>query len=98
MKQAILCLTAALLLAATGSGLSWAKPQENCPVMGGKINKSLYADYDGKRVYFCCTACPEPFKKDPEKYIKIMETEGVEFEKVHGAKPVPVPMPAQKAE
>lgn len=98
MKQAILCLTAALLFATTGAGLSWAKAQEICPVMGGKINKSVYTDYNGKRIYFCCTACPEPFKKDPEKYIKKMEAEGVEFEKAPMAKPAPAPVPAQKAE
>ena len=55
--------------------------QANCPVMGGKINKDIYADYKGKRVYFCCPACIEPFNKDPEKYIKKLQEEGVVLEK-----------------
>ena len=28
--------------------------QTTCPVMGNPINKDIYADYSGKRVYFCC--------------------------------------------
>ena len=27
-------------------------PQTHCPVMGEKVNKDIYEDYDGKRVYF----------------------------------------------
>ena len=51
--------------------------QKTCPVMGGKINKDIYADYEGKRVYFCCDACISTFKKDPAKYITKLEGEGV---------------------
>lgn len=43
--------------------------QTICPVMGGAINKSIYTEYKGKKVYFCCAACIEKFKADPEKYI-----------------------------
>jgi YHS domain-containing protein len=53
------------------------KPQTTCPVMGGAINKSIYADHDGKRVYFCCPGCDGTFKADPEKYIKKLEDAGV---------------------
>ncbi len=55
--------------------------QTVCPVMGGKINKAIFADYQGKRVYFCCGACPAEFAKDPAKYIKAMEEKGVVLEK-----------------
>lgn len=51
--------------------------QKTCPVMGGTINKDIYADYEGKRVYFCCDACISTFKKDPAKYISKLEGEGV---------------------
>ena len=58
------------------------KAQTMCPVMtGSKIDKKLFVDYNGKRVYFCCPSCPPMFNKDPEKYMKIMEKEGVELEK-----------------
>ena len=43
--------------------------QTNCPVMGGAINKELFVEYKGKKVYFCCAGCEEQFEKEPEKYI-----------------------------
>lgn len=57
------------------------KPQTQCPVMGGAIDKSVYVDYQGKRVYFCCKGCPEEFKKNPKKYLKQMSDSGIELEK-----------------
>jgi len=66
-------------------GVTLYKVQTICPVMGGKINKKLFADHDGKRVYFCCAMCTKKFKEDPEKYIKKLETAGVAVEHLHGA-------------
>ncbi len=43
--------------------------QTTCPVMGGAINKAIFAEYKGKKVYFCCAPCEEKFKEEPEKYI-----------------------------
>lgn len=57
------------------------KPQTNCPVMGGKINKNLYVDANGKRIYVCCGGCIGKVKADPEKYIKKLEDEGITLEK-----------------
>ena len=57
------------------------KPQTTCPIMAGKINKGIYTDYEGKRVYFCCKGCIAVFKKDPVKYVKKIEDEGVTLEK-----------------
>ena len=59
-----------------------SQAQTKCPVMGGTINKDVYADYEGKRVYFCCEACISTFKKDPAKYVKKLEGEGVVLETV----------------
>ena len=56
------------------------KPQTTCPVMGNPIDKTLFADYNGKRVYFCCPGCIDTFNADPEKYIKILEDAGVKLE------------------
>ena len=56
-------------------------PQQYCPVMGGKIDKSQHVDYHGKRIYFCCPMCKSKFMNDPEKYIKQMESKGIELEK-----------------
>ncbi len=43
--------------------------QTDCPVMGGAINKAIFTEYKGKKVYFCCSPCEEKFKEEPEKYI-----------------------------
>jgi len=57
------------------------KMQVNCPILGEAVDKSVYADYKGKRVYFCCAGCIEKFKQDPEKIIKKMESEGITLDK-----------------
>ncbi len=54
-----------------------------CPVMGGKIDKKVYVDHNGKRVYLCCTACVDKFKADPGKYMKKLE--GVKLDGAPGA-------------
>jgi len=58
-----------------------SQTQQNCPIMGGKINKSIFADFEGKRVYFCCPDCQEKFKAEPAKYVKQMEDAGVVLDK-----------------
>lgn len=57
------------------------KKQANCPVMGGKVNEKLFVDHDGKRIYVCCPGCIATIKKDPAKYIKKLEAEGVTLDK-----------------
>jgi YHS domain-containing protein len=57
------------------------KPQTVCPIQGGAIDKSMYTDYKGYRIYFCCAGCPEEFAKDPEKYMKQMRESGITPEK-----------------
>lgn len=61
--------------------------QTTCPVMdGGSIDKKYFADYDGKRIFFCCGSCPDVFKKDPAKYVKKLEDKGVVLEKTPAEK------------
>ncbi|MDH4202197.1 MAG: efflux RND transporter periplasmic adaptor subunit [Phycisphaerae bacterium] len=43
--------------------------QTHCPVMGGKINRDVFVEYEGKKVYFCCPGCEDTFLKEPEKYL-----------------------------
>jgi YHS domain-containing protein len=62
-------------------GSSLAKDQTTCPVMGGLINKNIYADYQGNRVYFCCPPCLKEFKKNPEKCVKKMQEQGITLAK-----------------
>ncbi len=63
-----------------GAGSVEKKPQTLCPVMGNPINKEVYADYDGMRIYFCCGGCDGTFLEDPEKYLSQMRVGGVEPE------------------
>lgn len=45
----------------------------SCPVTGEKFKISKNtpaAKYKNKEYYLCCPACVEPFKKNPDKYIK----------------------------
>ena len=43
--------------------------QRICPVMGGSINKDIFTEYKGRKVYFCCAGCKPMFEKAPEKYV-----------------------------
>jgi len=90
----------ALVLAFSLAGAGWAadpstalmdrpqvgKSQIACPVQGGKINKDLYVDYQGQRVYFCCAECLPIFKKNPEAYLKKLRQQGVTPEETPGGK------------
>ena len=86
LKKTLACSVFSVMLTLSASQISFAqsasapKAQENCPVMGGKINHKVFADYKGKRVYFCCPGCIAKFKQDPEKYIKALEAEGVQID------------------
>ena len=49
-----------------------------CPVSGekvGEMGEVVKHEYKGKIYNLCCTACLKDFKKDPEKYSVIAETE-----------------------
>jgi len=57
------------------------KKQTVCPVMGGDVNKNLFIDFEGKRIYVCCKGCIAKVKKDPAKYIALLEKEGITLDK-----------------
>ncbi|MBM4103852.1 MAG: YHS domain-containing protein [Planctomycetes bacterium] len=45
--------------------------QTKCPVLpNNPIDKNVFVEYKGKKVYFCCEACKAEFNKDAEKYVK----------------------------
>ena len=88
--RCIKILSIALAITLLMTGYSFAEsdeaqtlPQEVCPVMkfgdiGCSVTKNdIYTDYKGKRIFFCSKGCRETFKKDPEKYMKKLKTEGV---------------------
>ena len=59
--------------------------QTMCPVMGGAIDKNLYVDYNGKRIYVCCGGCINVVKKDPGKYVTELEAKGITLDKAPAA-------------
>jgi len=68
------------------------KKQEVCPIMGGAINKKLFVDYQGKRIYVCCRACIEKVKANPEESLKKLAAAGV----TPATAPVTAPATAEK--
>ena len=76
------CCGGAAPLAKEAAAVGAAKAQTICPVLDEPLNnKDVYVDYNGQRVYLCCAGCKAAFSKDPEKYIKKLEAEGVQVEK-----------------
>ncbi len=52
-----------------------------CPVSGnkvddGKMGEAVKIEHNGKIYNLCCPMCIKDFKKNPEKYIKILEEKG----------------------
>lgn len=43
--------------------------QTTCPVGGEAIDKAVFVEYKGEKVYFCCPGCITKFEKDPEQYM-----------------------------
>ena len=83
-------LMIAALLASVSLALAEGKPQTTCPVMkGSPVNKSLYVDADGYRIYVCCNGCLAAVKAAPDKYIAQLQAEGVELEKAPVAEETP---------
>ena len=62
--------------------------QTHCPVMGGKIDSTVYTDIQGQRVYHCCPMCSAKLKKDPDTYFKKAAVEGVLFENIQTTCPI----------
>lgn len=83
----LLVLALALGIFAAGAGLAAdPRPQTVCPVLGGNIDKKVYVDYQGERIYFCCQGCDAEFRKNPEKYMKKIQEQGITLEKSPEAK------------
>lgn len=86
MRSMILIACAALVIAFAAAGCRKAEQasqgatetviaQKTCPIMGGAIDKDFFVEHEGRKIYFCCAACVEAFKEDPEKYVKKVDEE-----------------------
>ena len=82
-------LMIAVLMLVAAFAFAEGVPQTTCPVMkGSPVNKSLYVDAEGYRIYVCCGGCVRAVQADPAKYIAQLQAEGVELEKAPEAAPV----------
>jgi YHS domain-containing protein len=79
-KMRVLFLITGLVLM---SGLVHAASQDGmminnkiCPISGEDVGKKpAYVEHDGKTYQLCCAMCVKDFNKDPEKYIKMIESQ-----------------------
>ena len=66
-----------------------AKAQTVCAVCGNPMNKEIFSDVDGKRVYFCCAACKAKFDADPKTYLEKIQKDGITPEAIPAAPAAP---------
>jgi len=78
IKKLAILFTFVLVLATVLS----AGEQKTCPVMGGEIDKNLFAEQDGEKIYVCCEGCIEEVNKDFDKYKTKLEESGQSVEVV----------------
>lgn len=55
--------------------------QTHCPVMGGLIDRSLYHDHAGQRIYVCCAGCLDDVRERADDIIREQRDQGIVFEK-----------------
>ncbi len=75
---AVIALLANVSLAQEHKAEGAAKPADTmmCPVSGHEVEeKTSFARYRGKRVYFCCSDCIGAFEKEPEKFAAKMKAQ-----------------------
>jgi YHS domain-containing protein len=58
---------------AATDGVVFENIQKICPISGDKIDKKVYTDWEGRRVFFCCRKCRSTFAADPMKYLKRLD-------------------------
>lgn len=54
---------------AAAQGVLFENIQTKCPVNGKPIDKTLFVDYQGRRVYFESEKCMDKFSEKPAKYL-----------------------------
>lgn len=70
-----------------------AYPLTTCPVSGeklGAMGDPVIISYQGREVRFCCSNCEAEFKKDPAKYVAMLDDAGKSGDK-------PATQPAEHA-
>jgi len=66
---------------AAEEGILFENIQTTCPVSGEELeDKTLYTDYEGRRIYFCCKKCRGTFLDDPNKFLNKMDDKSGKME------------------
>ena len=66
----VVAVAALLTVSATATAAELPETNTTCPVMkGNPVNKDIFVDYQGRRVYFCCERCKVDFQATPTKYL-----------------------------
>lgn len=68
---------------ASGEGTKDSKglsPQTLCPVTWEKIDKTIFVDAEGYRIYVCCRRCLAPVEARPAEYIQKLLAKGQQAE------------------
>ena len=88
MKRLLVIVMAGIFMISLACECAYAQAKESrspvnagntvCPVLGTKVEpgKALTVEYDGKLYNVCCPMCAGEFKKNPEKYVAIVEKQG----------------------
>jgi YHS domain-containing protein len=59
----------AMMMPMPAKEIAAAAEQTMCPIMGMAIDKKVFVEYKGKKVYFCCPGCEDKFEANPAQYI-----------------------------
>jgi YHS domain-containing protein len=60
---------------AATEGVLFQNIQKTCPISGETLeDRTVFSDYEGRRVYFCCGKCKDKFTANPQEYLKKMDT------------------------
>jgi YHS domain-containing protein len=74
------------------------KPQTVDIFSGKPFNKSVYTDYNGERIYFCCNVEKDKFLKNPEMNWKKIKDRGILLDAASNTPPTPPSGVGQTAE
>ncbi|MBI4720199.1 MAG: YHS domain-containing protein [Chitinivibrionia bacterium] len=59
---------------AATDGVLFQNIQKTCPVSGETLeDKTVFSDYEGRRVYFCCKKCQGKFADNAQEYLKKLD-------------------------
>ena len=59
---------------AAASGVLFENVQTTCPVSGEELkDASVFTDFEGRRIVFCCDNCITRFEKTPQAFLTAMD-------------------------